>query len=117
VVKRWLKYCQANVSLAPGKARYGNDEFTHFYYTQVMFTLGDKGFDALFPNARERVHWSKYREEMFKNLLQTQQEDGSWTSYSVGPVYATALYLIVLQMENEAVPILCSKGDVGQPKD
>jgi squalene cyclase len=109
-VKRWLKYCQTTMPLPTG-GRLGNEEFTHFYYAQVIFALGEKGFEKLFPKATERLQWSGYRDKMFEQLLKSQKEDGSWTSYSAGPAYSTALSLVVLQMDNEAIPILNFKVD------
>lgn len=112
-VKKWLKYCQRTIAIGViGGTRIGSDEYTHFYYAQILFALGDTGYEKLFPKAEERLQWSKYRETGFDHLSKTQSKDGSWAGNgfgSIGPVYSTAVHLIVLQMDNEAVPILCCR--------
>ena len=35
-----------------------------------------------------------------------KQADGSWTSSTVGPIYPTALYLTVLQLDRGHVPVV-----------
>ncbi len=48
--------------------------------------------------------WSGYRQVVFELLRNRQFVDGSWRG-TVGPVYTTAAALIVLQLDNAAVPI------------
>jgi squalene cyclase len=112
IVKKWIKFTQVNSPFA-NQARAGHDEFTHFYLAQVLYAMGEKGFDKLFPNEQSNWQWSKYRESVFDRLLKLQAEEGSWNSgsWGVGPIYATALNLIVMQMDNDAVPFLSAKGE------
>ena len=45
---------------------------------------------------------------MFDHLVQTQNADGSWPGgggFSVGPVYSTAIYLTIMQLDNGTLPI------------
>ena len=37
--------------------------------------------------------------------MRTQDADGSWTGGHVGPVFITAVYLTILQLDNAALPI------------
>jgi hypothetical protein len=105
-VKRWFEFCSTHVPLLRG-SRFGHDEYTHYYYAQALYALGNDGYAKMFPKSREadRLSWHKYREITFEHLKQTQSTDGSWTGSHVGPVFATALYLTILQLDNAALPI------------
>ncbi len=104
--KRWIKFCQVHVPIA-NINRFGHDEYTHYYYAQSLYMLGDEGYARLFPESRaqDRLTWSKYRKSMFDHLLQTQSADGSWNGGYVGPVFATAVYLTILQLDKGTLPI------------
>jgi hypothetical protein len=111
-VKKWLKFCQSNIPIGLGQAqgiRLGHDEYTHYYYAQCLYILGEKGWDKLFgPNQPDRMTWSSYRERMFDQLLRAQNGDGSWPSgagFSVGPVYSTAIYCTIMQLDKGTLPI------------
>ena len=43
--KKWLKYCQTAIPLNQGGVRIGHDEYTHYYYAQALYILGQI-FDA-----------------------------------------------------------------------
>src|SRR5262245_8776003 len=110
LVKKWFKYCQTAIPVNVGGVRFGHDEYTHYYYSQAVYILGDDGWEKLFGRTpeNERVTWSKYREAMFDRLLQMQSADGSWPSgggFSVGPVYSTSVYLTVMQLDKGTLPI------------
>jgi len=112
LVKKWLKYCQNTLSIPGDGRRMGHDEYTHYYYAQVIYVLGDDRFKKLFPDARsdELLTWSRYRKAVFDEFKRTQAADGSWshdswTARMVGPVYVTACYLTVLQLDKAALPI------------
>jgi len=109
LVKKWFKYCQTAIPINGGGIRMGHDEYTHLYYAQAVYILGDDGWEKMFgpTPADQRVTWSAYRKGMFDNLLQTQNSDGSWPGgggFSVGPVYSTAIYAIIMQLDKGAVP-------------
>jgi len=108
LVKSWFKYCQRAVPIN-GVARQGHDEYTHYYYAQVIYSLGDDGWDKLFgaSPADQRLTWSGYKKEMFPFVLSSQAADGSWNGtggYGAGPVFASAVYLTMLQLDRAAVP-------------
>jgi hypothetical protein len=112
LVKKWLKYCQNTLSIPGDGRRMGHDEYTHYYYAQVVYVLGDDRFKKLFPEARsdEVLTWSKYRKAVFEEFKRTQAADGSWshdswTARMVGPVYVTSCYLTVMQLDKAALPI------------
>jgi hypothetical protein len=70
----------------------GHDFYTHLYASQAFYQAGDEYWDDYFPKAREQ-------------LLKRQQKDGSWVGDGVGPVYGTAIALIVLQLPYKYLPI------------
>jgi hypothetical protein len=112
LVKKWLKNCQLTLAIPGDGRRMGHDEYTHYYYAQVVYVLGDDRFKKMFPDAKsdELLTWSKYRKSVFEEFKKTQAADGSWshdswTARMVGPVYVTACYLTVLQLDKGALPI------------
>jgi len=85
----------------------GHDEYTQYYYAQALYILGDDGYARLFPDskAEERLTWSKYRKATFDHLVQVQNADGSWNGGYVGPIFATTVFLAILQLDNGTLPI------------
>ena len=111
-MKKWLKNCQLHLAIPGDGRRMGHDEYTHYYYAQVVYVLGDDRFKRMFPDAKsdELLTWSKYRKSVFEEFKRTQSADGSWshdswTARMVGPVYVTACYLTILQLDKAALPI------------
>jgi hypothetical protein len=106
LVKKWFAFCKTHVPLLGG-GRFGHDEYTHYYYGQAMYMLGDDGWNKMFPDAKgdDKLTWKKYRDATFENLARTQQNDGSWTGGHVGPVFITAVHLTILQLDNATLPI------------
>ncbi len=106
LVKKWFKFCEQQVPLLRG-GRFGHDEYTHYYYAQALYCLGNDGYAKMFPGSKEadRLSWKRYREITFEHLKQTQSGEGTWTGSHVGPVFATAVYLTILQLDNAVLPI------------
>ncbi|HXG12735.1 MAG TPA: prenyltransferase/squalene oxidase repeat-containing protein [Gemmataceae bacterium] len=107
LVKQWIQFCQTHIPLSPGGVRFGHDEYTHYYYAQAIYSLGETGYAKLFPNSKEseRLTWSKYKQTFFPALIRSQGADGSWQGGHVGPVFITAVYLTILQLDNATLPI------------
>src|SRR5258708_28189094 len=86
LAKKWLEYRKTAIPIAQA-GRSGHDEYMQYYYAQAMYTLGDKGYEKLFPksNERDRLTWKKYREAMFPHLARSQNNDGSWTGGYIRP--------------------------------
>jgi len=112
--KKWLKFCQQNIPMQlggnMGGPRIGHDEYTHYYFSQCIYVLGDNGWEKLYgPTAEaDRLTWTKYRNTVCDQLLQMQNQDGSWSAgggFSVGPVYSTAMYLAIMQLDKWVLPI------------
>jgi hypothetical protein len=112
LVKKWIKFCQQNLGMPGDARRVGHDEYTHYYYAQVVYCLGEDRYKKLFPDAKEDeiLSWKKYRKHVFEEFKKSQSEDGSWstgnwTARSIGAVYVTAIYLTMLQLDKAALPI------------
>jgi squalene cyclase len=111
LVKKWFGFCKTHVPLLNQGGRLGHDEYTHYYYAQAIYALGEDGWDKLFPGdkANDRLTWKKYREITFDALMKSQENDGSWSGHNwtaqFGKVYVTACYLTILQLDNNALPI------------
>lgn len=108
LVKQWFKFCKERVPLL-GAGRFGHDEYTHYYFSQAMYMLGDDGWNKLFPGDKDGMTWTKYRNATFKYLKETQVKEGAdygyWTGGHVGPVFITAVHLTMLQLDKAALPI------------
>ena len=111
-VKKWFGYISKNLApLGTGGGRQGHDEYTHYYYAQCLYILGDDGYTRLFPDAKanEKLTWSAYRKPTFDYLVRNQASDGSWSGQSnwshIGAVYVTAVNLTILQLDKGTLPI------------
>jgi Prenyltransferase and squalene oxidase repeat len=106
LVKKWFKFCQGQLRTL-GDGRMGHDEYTHYYYSQAVYIIGDKGWKEMFPSdtADQAVTWSKYRKVTFDNLVRTQGADGSWNGTHAGNIFATAAYLTMMQLDGAVLPI------------
>jgi hypothetical protein len=106
LVKKWFKYCKDHLG-ALGEQRVGHDEYTHYYYAQAVYIIGDKGWKEMFPNdtPEQCVTWSKYRKTTFDNLTKTQAADGSWNGSYGGAIFATATALTIMQLDSAVLPI------------
>ena len=60
--------------------RYGHDEYTHYYYAQVVYREGGK-------------KWETYRDKIFTRLLNEAKSDGKlnyWDQGYIGPISTTS---------------------------
>ena len=97
-VPRMLEYCKKH--LDPGtRDSFGHWHYAHFYYSQVQYREGGST-------------WDDYRDAVEKRILREATEvkigDATgtvWQQGFVGPVYTTALNLIILQLDNAYLPI------------
>jgi hypothetical protein len=112
---KWLNYCQRHIPVdKSGRDSFGHWEYTHFYFAQVVYTLGEDRHAKLRPDLAEQekggkqvlLKWSRYRDVTFDFLASRQNPDGSWSQGFVGPVYTTALHLVIMQLDKGNLPIL-----------
>jgi hypothetical protein len=66
--------------------------YTHYYYSQVQYRLGDE-------------KWSKYFGPISKQIMAQQSANGSWKEGVVGPVYVTAINCTILLLDHGYLPI------------
>jgi Prenyltransferase and squalene oxidase repeat len=106
LIKKWLTFCKSHLG-GLGGARFGHDEYTHYYYAQAVYMLGEDGYAKLFPESKasERLTWSGYKKTNFESIIRSQSSDGSWSGGHVGPAFITPVYLTILQLDNAALPI------------
>jgi hypothetical protein len=72
----------------------------------VAYALGENGHRTLDPDAKpgDVLKWSTYRETVFRSIKTAQSADGSWVETVPGPVFGSAVALVILQMENDYLP-------------
>ncbi len=70
----------------------GHEFYLHLYAAQAFYQAGDKYWDDYFPPTRDQ-------------LRQMQAADGSWPGDGIGPVYGTAIGLVILQLPYKFLPI------------
>jgi hypothetical protein len=99
----WYRRCRTEIPLGR-KITFGRDEMMHYHYALAIFNkwLETEATDA---------DWFDYRPRIFDQLQMSQKKDGSWPapvdadgSISVGPVYATALWCTILQLDKKCHP-------------
>ena len=89
---KWFTYCKNEISVGRD-IEFGRDEVIHYYYAQAAFSFGD--------------NWTGYRTFTFDHLQSHQNKDGSWPAgngIGVGPVYSTAVWCTILQLDNYSHP-------------
>jgi len=99
-MKRCLNYCR-NVfehRIDPPMVQ-GFMFYTHLYLSQAMWTIGEKDWDGYYPRVRD---W------LLDSGRAGRQPDGSWIGDNPGPgpVYGTAVSLMILQIPYQYLPIL-----------
>lgn len=88
-----MKFCEKNIESGAGQGMLGGHwHYTHYYYSQVQYRLGEE-------------KWSKYFNTIAKQILSQQTANGSWKGGHVGPVYETAINATILQLDNGFLPI------------
>jgi Prenyltransferase and squalene oxidase repeat len=109
---KWFKICQAEIPVGRD-IKFGRDELTHFYYAQALFIRG--GDDERTRSRDAAALWSDYRTATFDYLQSTQNKDGSWWAgdgISVGPVYSTALWCTILQLDRNRHPSMDRRNEI-----
>ncbi len=106
-VVQWINFCQEVIPIdKSGRDSFGHWEYTHVYYAQAMYVLGEDRHAKMRPDLADDklLKWSRYRKITFEFLKERQNPDGSWNS-GVGPIFATALHCIILQLDKGNVPL------------
>ncbi|MEX1224767.1 MAG: prenyltransferase/squalene oxidase repeat-containing protein [Pirellulales bacterium] len=93
-VPRMLEYSKKHLGNINNQS-FGHWHYAHYYYGQVMYRQGDDD-------------WDDYYEAVVNKLYTEVSNDGKeafWSQGSYGPVYTTALNLVILQLDKAALPI------------
>jgi hypothetical protein len=119
LARKWIAFVKPQVPIdVVGSDQFGHSEYTHYYYGQVIYTLGEDGYEKLFPESKatDRLTWSKYREVFFEFLRRKQNSDGSWTGTAIGQVWTTCCYLTILQLDKTAMRVLGVPANTHSPR-
>jgi len=90
MVEKLGKYCKSHVKVSSGSGHYF---YTHLYMAQGMYQRGGKDWRAYYPKIRDK-------------LAGMQLPDGNWNGDHIGPVYGTAIALLILQLPYGYLPIM-----------
>lgn len=90
-VPKLLDYCKKNLSNIQNEG-FGHWHYAHYYYAQVCYREAG-------------TVWDGYRDKIFTRLIGEMGPDGSWSQGYIGAVYTTSVNLMILQLENNALPI------------
>lgn len=91
-VPEMLKYCKQTLYRITDSARsFGHWHYTYLYYSQVVYRQGGN-------------EWESFRDQLYNRVSGEQQNDGSWQG-NIGPIYVTAINLIILQLDMAFLPI------------
>jgi hypothetical protein len=97
-VPRMMDYCRKQLDPST-RDSFGHWHYAHFYYSQVQYREGGEVWDASRAAVEKRI-LSEATEVKIGD-----QTAFMWGQGYVGPVYTTALNLIILQLENAYLPI------------
>ena len=87
-IQRGINYILKNLPTAYGDYHY---YYGHYYAVQSLFQAGGK-------------NWEQYFSRVRNEIIVYQQSEGYWMD-DVGPVYATAMACLILQIPNDYLPI------------
>jgi hypothetical protein len=101
-IRRGLDYLRRN--LTAFNMQFGRNEqghyffwYGHYYGVQAMYTAG---------TAYQVNYWEPYFEDVRRELLGLQREDGSWpNSVGPGPAFGTAMAVLILEIPYRYLPI------------
>ena len=53
LAKQWLKFCQPQIPIdSVGADQFGHCEYTHYYYAQAVYVLGEDGYAQVVPDSK-----------------------------------------------------------------
>lgn len=105
LAKKWLKYCQKNIRF--GQFGGGHDHYQTYYFAQAVYVLGDDGWEKIF-NEKNGIKWSEFKKPLFASIAKEQNAEGGFnggSSWGAGSVFTASVYLMILQLENNTLPI------------
>jgi len=92
-VPKMQEYCKKHLyRVTDGSRAFGHWHYTYHYYGQVVYRDGGK-------------IWESFRDRLYDRIVSEQNSaSGEWTG-NIGPIYVTALSLIMLQLDKGYLPI------------
>jgi hypothetical protein len=103
VFTHWLRHLQT-VAVQPWPTRATTiTMLAHLYTARLAFALGETGHAKLDPDVKgnDHIRWSTFRATVFPGIKDAQSPDGGWIDTIPGPVYGSAVALIILQLDND----------------
>lgn len=97
-VPKMMQYCEKNLKLDSHDS-FGHWHYAHFYYAQVQYREGGDRWESYFDDIRRRL----LREAEIIDVGDARL--AVWKQGYVGPVYTTALNLVILQLDKACLPI------------
>ena len=97
-VPKMMRYCEKHLKLGNPDS-FGHWHYAHFYYAQVQYREGGDTWKAYSSDIHRRL----LREVEIVNMGDAKL--AVWKQGYVGPVYTTALNLIILQLDRACLPI------------
>ena len=106
--KKWIKYCKENIPIGqgpPGPRRVSELLLRPGHLRRSATTATAQMFPD--ENEGELADLEQVQGSDVPDYLENQDKnaDGSWTSGYIGPVFATAVNLTILQLEKGILPI------------
>jgi len=99
LAEKWFKVCQAEIPVGAA-IQMGRDELTHYYYAQAIY---------LRDMTRRPARGRNTARSCSTICNAVRPRDGSWPAgdgLCVGPVYATAVWCTILQLDNQSHPLM-----------
>ena len=91
-IEDMLEYCKDTLyRISDAAQAYGHWHYSYLYYAQVMYRQGGD-------------EWEPFRDKLYERIMDEQASDGSWNG-NIGPIYVTAINLIILQLDYGYLPI------------
>ncbi len=91
-IEQGLSYLETHALPGKGTTTRSHYFYGQYYAVQAMYMAGDE-------------HWALWWPAIREQLIDMQNDEGSWDDRSVGKPYGTAMALIILQMPKRYLPI------------
>ena len=91
-VREMQDYCKKQLYRISGNVQhFGHWHYTYLYYSQVVYRDGGDT-------------WATFRDRLYDRIAKEQNGSGFWQG-NIGPIYITAINLIIMQLERSYLPI------------
>jgi hypothetical protein len=100
LLKKWLRFNESTITLQ-------SPTQDLFHLAVAVHGLGDVGYAKLFGTTQPTLVWSKLRRMLLNRF---RSEGGAiYREWNPNPVFGTAINLIVLQLDNDYLPVFRTK--------